>query len=88
MITVAAHADDGAATSVSPESDRERLQCAGTPRRRARRGGEEGVGVEAHELGAQAGEEPEQGERRAGQQRRRRVPVLGPRIRAGNASAT
>ena len=87
-ITVAAQAAAGAASCGAAEREDRRLE------RDARRAaehddaGEEAVRVVADEARAQAREEPEKGERGAGEERRPGVRVANPSRNAGRANAT
>ncbi len=88
-ITVAAQAAAGAASCGRGRSELDRLQRDAGGAAEDDDAGEEAVRVEADQPRAQAGEEPEERERGAGEERRaERASASLPSRNAGNASAT
>ena len=88
MITVAAHAADGAAAAVDAVEDRERLEREVRGAAEHDDAREEAIGVEADELRPQARQEPEVGKRRPGKERGGGARWSRPSSSAGRASAT
>ena len=83
MIAVAAHADAGAASSGVAEAAAPAPAARGTRSRRARRRSRRSRPGRSGRAGAQARDEPEVGERGAGEERRRGLPVVRPEHERG-----